>query len=117
MKTEEKDIKDEVNRILSNIKELRLSKNIGQEWMSEQIGITQAAYSNWEKGVRDLTYKNLLKIAKALDCNVIDIITYPDVYLQDADRKDAEKVSVTFEVSPYKRDYLLRLVMGENIKQ
>lgn len=88
---------------------------MGQEWISEKIGITQAAYSNWEKGKRDLSYKNLLKIANALECTVMDIITYPNHYEIQAN-KSPEKVCVTFEVDPQKRDYLLRLVMGEKIK-
>lgn len=113
MKTD-KQIEEEINRILSNIKEIRLSKNIGQEWISEKLGISQAAYSNWEKGIRDLSYKNLLKIADVLECNVMDIITYPNY--PDTHISKSEKVCVTFEVDPQKRDYLLRLVMGEKIK-
>lgn len=114
MKTD-KQIEEEVKRILSNIKEIRLSKNLGQEWISEKIGITQAAYSNWEKGTRDLSYKNLLKIADALECSVMDIITHPN-YTDIQINKTVEKVCVTFEVDPQKRDYLLQLVMGEKIK-
>lgn len=113
MKTD-KQIEEEINRILSNIKEIRLSKNIGQEWISEKLGISQAAYSNWEKGIRDLSYKNLLKIADVLECNVMDIIIYPNY--SETHISKSEKVCVTFEVDPQKRDYLLQLVMGEKIK-
>lgn len=109
-------IEKEVERILTNIKEIRLSKNLGQEYLSNKIGVTQAAYSNWEKGIRELSYKNMLKIADVLECTVMDIITYPNTP-EPKIKKSPDKVCVTFEVDPQKRDYLLRLVMGEKIKE
>ena len=62
----------------------------------------------------------MLRIAKALGYegdDVINIITYPNVYVKKNSLMNTnEKVSVTFEVDPQKRDYLLRLVMGDKIK-
>ena len=101
--------------ILKNIREKRVELNYSQEYMADELDMTQAAYSNWEKGARELTYNNLLRIADVFGCSVIDIITYPKKYV-DAEtitRDKEDKVSITFEVSPSKRDYLLHLVMNK----
>lgn len=101
--------------ILKNIREKRVELNYSQEYMADELDMTQAAYSNWEKGARELTYNNLLRIADVFGCSVIDIITYPKKYVDAETIKGnkEDKVSVTFEVSPSKRDYLLHLVMNK----
>ena len=77
--------------------------------------MSQAGYAHWESGKRELTYNNLLEMAKILDVSVIDIITYPQKFVDVSTiPTKQEKVSVTFEVDPQKRDYLLRLVTGDN---
>ncbi|WP_195454421.1 helix-turn-helix domain-containing protein [Alistipes communis] len=109
-----------MGNILENIKAIRQEKGIGQEVMAERLEMTQAGYAFWENGKRELSYNNLLRIAKALGYegdDVINIITYPNVYVKKNSLMNTnEKVSVTFEVDPQKRDYLLRLVMGDKIK-
>lgn len=105
-------------RILSNIRDIRMKKGYGQEYMANKLNVSQAAYSYWEKGARELSYNTLLSIAEVLGYSgndVINIITYPEIYVRQQSNTQ-EKVSVTFEVDPQKRDYLLRLVMGEKMK-
>lgn len=108
---------NEYNNILDNIKEIRLSKGYGQEYMAAQLNVTQACYANWEKGKRELTYNNLLKIARCMGIDIVDIITHnkpkPNIDMQTVPIKTNEKVSITFEVDPQQRDYLLHLVMGD----
>ncbi len=104
-----------MGNILDNIKEIRKGKGYGQEYMALKLEMTQAGYALWEKGDRELTYNNLLKIASILEVDVIDIITYPKKFVDISTiSAKQEKVSVTFEVDPQKRDYLLRLVTGGN---
>lgn len=108
---------NEYNDILGNIKEIRLSMGFGQEYMATKLGVTQACYANWENGKRELTYNNLLRISKCLECDVVDIITHN--WQNDSTEKPKahvnEKVSITFEVDPHQRDYLLHLVMGDKL--
>lgn len=104
-----------MDNLLDNIKTIRQEKGYGQEYMAERLGMSQAGYALWEKGARELTYNNLLKIAQILEYSVIDIITYPKRYIDSATiPSEHERVSVTFEVDPKQRDYLLHLVMGCN---
>lgn len=107
-----------MNNILDNIKAIRQKKGYGQEYMAEQLQMTQAGYALWEKGSRDLSYNNLLRIARVLEYSVIDIITYPIKYIDPTTLPtEQEKVSVTFEVDPRQRDYLLHLVLGDNDRE
>lgn len=49
-----------------------------QEYVADQLGITQSAYSNWEIGSRELTYNNLVRISRVFERNVVDIISYSE---------------------------------------
>ena len=64
--------------INENIRLIRLSMGFSQEYVADQLGITQSAYSNWEIGSRELTYNNLVRISRIFERNVVDIITYSD---------------------------------------
>jgi transcriptional regulator with XRE-family HTH domain len=49
------------------IKEARLIKDICQEYMAIQLGITQAAYSKIENGQTQITVIRLLNICRILE--------------------------------------------------
>ena len=56
------------NNILGNrIKELRVSLSLSQAQLAEQLHCTQAALSQYEKGVRDPSLQDLKKIASVLN--------------------------------------------------
>lgn len=107
-----------MGNILKNIKEIRKERGYGQEYMAFKLEMSQAGYALWEKGERELTYNNLSRIADVLNVPVIDIITYPKRFVDISTIPlKQEKVSVTFEVDPQQRDYLLHLVMGDAPKK
>lgn len=101
--------------ILANIKEIRQNKGYGQEYMAEQLGVSQPAYLNWEKGKRDLSYNNLIRIAEVLGCEVIDVITYPDKYINStAVKYPIDDVLLQLRLKHEKRDQVLSIIFGEN---
>jgi len=103
-----------MSNILENIEAIRKKEGIKQAVIAEAMGVSQSAYSNYVTRSSDIYYERLSQIANILNVPVIDIITYPKVYVdKDSIPDQSEKVSVTFEVSPDKRDYLLKLVMGD----
>lgn len=60
----------------NKLKEIRIKKGISQKELSEKTGISLKAISSYEQGIRDLkkaSFENIVKIAKALDCNVFDL--------------------------------------------
>lgn len=56
-----------------NIKILRLKKGIDQQGLAQIVGCSQAHISGIEHG-KDLSISLLLKISKALDCKITDIV-------------------------------------------
>ncbi|MTH16109.1 helix-turn-helix transcriptional regulator [Flavobacterium sp. LC2016-01] len=62
--------------IKNKIKSIRELKNYTQEYMAEQLGVTQAGYSKIEKGKTVLSYVKLVEIARILEVSVEDIISF-----------------------------------------
>lgn len=100
-------------QILKNILEIRNKQRLTQSYMVQHLDIDVGTYSRIEKGGIALSYSRLAEIAKALNVSVIDIITYPKIFIDKDSANVQERVSITFEVSPDKRDHLLKLVIGE----
>ncbi len=101
-----------MENVVENIKQIRLEKSISQQIIADALSVDVSAVSNIENGKRELRVSELAKIAKALRVDVIDLFTYPKHYVEATQNgRDRERVSVTFEVDPEQRDYLLHLVM------
>jgi len=97
--------------ILINIKKIREELGLSQENVADELGIAQNSYGLIENGKRKLSYDNLAQIAKCFKRNIIDVITYPKKYVdKDLFDGNSERISVTFEISPDKKDFLLNLV-------
>jgi transcriptional regulator with XRE-family HTH domain len=47
----------------TNLKKLRKSKNLSQQQIADNIGITQRTYSNYEAGISQPNCETLVKIA------------------------------------------------------
>lgn len=97
-------------KVLENIKSIRLEKGITQEVLSDALGFDVANYSRIETGKQELRVSQLEIIAKVLQVEIIDLFTYPKIFVDKNSIDNAERISVTFEVSPDKRDILLNLV-------
>ncbi|MEP6805618.1 helix-turn-helix transcriptional regulator [Flavobacterium sp. FlaQc-47] len=62
--------------IKNKIKSIRELKNYTQEYMADQLGVTQAGYSKIEKGKTILSYIKLVEIARILEVSVEDVISF-----------------------------------------
>jgi len=58
------------------IKKLRELKNLTQDYMANQLGLTQSAYSKMENGEVDIPYSRIEDIAKIFTLKPEDIITF-----------------------------------------
>lgn len=58
---------------IRNIREL---KNLTQDYMAEQLGMTQAGYSKIESGTSRVSYSKLMEISKILDVSLEDIMAF-----------------------------------------
>ncbi len=57
-----------------NIRKIRLSKGWSQEALSFEAEVNKNYISDLERGARNPSLKILLKIANALDVNIVDLI-------------------------------------------
>lgn len=76
-----------MEKVLKNIELIRTERGIKQEVMGKQLGVTQAAYSNYVNRNNDISLSRLTQIANILGVSVVDIITYPVKYVPENDTK------------------------------
>jgi transcriptional regulator with XRE-family HTH domain len=73
------------NDVSERIRILRLSKNLSQQNLADELDITVAAYSNIERGKADITITRLYKIAKIFGMDVLEILSTRDILRETAD--------------------------------
>ena len=62
----------------NNIRKIREFKNITQEYIATELGISRQTYMLIENGQSDVKFESIKKIAVLLDVSVNDIISYND---------------------------------------
>lgn len=62
-------------RIAEKIRLLRLSRNLSQQNIADELNITVAAYSNIERGVSDINLTRLEAIAHILGTSPVELIS------------------------------------------
>ena len=102
--------------IYKNIREIRLQKGINQQALADALNLDVAVISNIEKGKRDLRVKELEIISNVLGLTVVDLLTYPQQYVNiiDIPRSDDSEVSIQIKLKKDKRDKVMRLIFGDN---
>lgn len=54
------------------LKEIREKQKLSQKQLAEKAGIGQQTISNWENGIREPLWSNLLALAQALEVSLDD---------------------------------------------
>lgn len=65
-----------LNFLGKKMKEIRLSKKISQTEAAYRCGFDKSNYNTIEAGKRNPTVLSLLKIAKALDVKLVDLLDF-----------------------------------------
>jgi len=65
-----KDVPQKVEKILANLRLQRIQKGYSQEYLGEQLGLTQYAYHKIENGKTKLQVKCLLELCMVLEIQV-----------------------------------------------
>lgn len=87
-----------MNELLgSRIKALRCGKNLTQEQVADQIGVSRQKYARIESGANSITLDILSKVAEVLDVTVGDITRVLDetpvvAYRAGAEGTSSEKI-------------------------
>lgn len=79
------------------LKSLRTQKGLSQEKVANYLGITQQAYANYERGVRQADYDMLKKLRDFFDVSIDYILGLTDTSLNSHE---------TFTLSPSDREIL-----------
>lgn len=96
-----------------NLKQLRLSYNLTQKELAEELGTSQATYNKWEAGSVSPTLTSVEKIAKFFDVPVSRLV-YNNVArledLLDADFIECNEIplyeSDVYELKSYLLDFI-----------
>jgi transcriptional regulator with XRE-family HTH domain len=65
-----------INKEIGNrIKLARISKNLSQDSIAEDLGISVSAYSNMERGAVDITVARVIQVAEILKINWLLLIS------------------------------------------
>lgn len=71
------------DKVAERIRLARLAKNLSQQNMADEVGLTVAAYSNIERGITDISITRLIQIATILNVNPISLMNNGDESLNE----------------------------------
>jgi len=87
------------------IRRIRGSKELTQDNLAYELGITKSAYSKIERGETNVSINRLTAIAKILEVDIVDFFKDSDNKIQDpkneygfATKKDIEEIAKTIQV-------------------
>jgi len=63
-------------QIADNIRKIRVLKNYTQQFMAQELGISQKSYSNIENNVHTLSMERFLKIASILEVTPAELLNF-----------------------------------------
>jgi transcriptional regulator with XRE-family HTH domain len=56
------------------IKKMRTKSGLTQKQLADRLGVKQQNVSDWERGERSPSAKNLKKLAEILNCQIDDLV-------------------------------------------
>lgn len=85
------------------IKKLRELRNLKQDWVAEQLGLTQSGYSKIENGEVDVPVEKLEQISKILNVRPEDILTFDENMVFNVMNNKTINGFVIYNTSEYER--------------
>lgn len=108
-------MKNSEEQVVKNIIKIRESKGLSKRRIALDLGINEASYGRIESGEIALSYDHLAKIANFYQMSVIDILTYPDVYIKkEAVEPEPVEAILQIKLQKDKKDQVLKLIFGDN---
>ena len=105
-------------KIIQNLVKIKNEKNFTQKAIGQMGGIDESQFSRVLNGSVGLSMDQLEDIASGLGMNLIDIITYPEVYVPRTSISDDDVEAVLMvRLKDRKKKEILKSVFGdENIE-
>ena len=101
--------------VIRNIIEIRKEKGISQEFIADALHVDTSVISNIERGKRELKVCELEIIAKALQVDVLYLLTYPHVYMkrEPSGKQEPAETIVQIKLTGEKRANVLKMLFGD----
>ena len=101
--------------IVGNLRKIIALRKLKQAKVGEYADISGSQFSRVMNGQVQLSLNQLANIASGLEMTVVDIITFPDVYVpKDKKEDDDTEVLLQFKLKKNKKDQVMKLVFGKN---
>jgi transcriptional regulator with XRE-family HTH domain len=108
------------SRVRDNIVKIRESKGLKQSIVAAEIGMDASTYSKIERGKLGLTVDKLSKIASCFGMSMIDVIAYPNHFVDVENLSENErnrhkpKVLVQIELEEDRKEQALKILFGDH---
>lgn len=102
--------------IRENLRVIIQQRRLTQSFVGHMAGISESQFSRVLSGKTALSLEQLDSIASGLGMRVIDVITYPDVYVSKTELEEDQDVILQFRLRKDMKDKVMNLAFGENVK-
>jgi len=105
----------EINKLGERIKKAREEKNYSQQYLAQQLGISQKAYSKIENSQTNLTVSHLDKIAQVLEMSVNQLLdTEGKAVYNNYNTHNGEGIVIKKESSEKLNDLYERMIKSQS---
>lgn len=94
------------------LREVRKSKKLTQQQIADEIGVNRGSYSNWEKGKREPSFENLVKLASILGTSTDYLLGTSNNYIDLEDFEILIKKLPKEEITRLIQDKVTNIKMG-----
>lgn len=103
------------------IKEIREKAGFSQVEMAAKMNMSQSTYARFELQTTKNDLQRIEDFAKAVNMTLIDVITFPDRYINVVDickeiNRTEPEVVVQIKVTKSKREEILKTILGDNVE-
>ena len=114
-----------IHPVVNTLRKIINDKGLAQYVAAEMVGTSASQFSKILSGEVQLSLWHVSNFATSLNMSIIDIFTYPDIYVKKQNGEIAEELSVyrkppdevkatlTIELKKDKRDEVLKLLFGD----
>lgn len=93
------------------LKKIRINKNFTQEYLSQELGVSQKTYSNFENDKTSPSFSQIEQIANTLNTSIIDFLTDEKVIFHQNTENGYNNGIVLHQETPHRlfEQYELRI--------
>lgn len=102
--------------LVENVRRIMIDRNLTQAAMAEFMGTSASQFSKILNGTVKLSIENISNLATNLSLREIDVITYPEIFVQKNQTYEESEPDAILQIKlkKDKKDQVLKLIFGEN---